>query len=259
MRPAVFPHNLGSHGARLLAEALNTVRIRRQGRFVANEHSCIVNWGNSDVPRFPTRRVGEVYTILNHPRAVAVASDKLRTFEAFRRDGVPHPQWTTNRREAEAFFTGERSKVVCRTLLRASEGRGITIATSARELIPAPLYVKYFPKQDEYRVHVFRGEVIDVAQKRLRNGERENPNRNQYIRSHSNGWIFAHENVHLPGQARDVALQAVRSCGLDFGAVDLAVNRNGQVSVFEVNTAPGIEGQTVAHYAQVIGRFCRGT
>lgn len=259
MRPALFPYNQGTRGGHSLAEALNCVVIRRQNsRYVANEHSCIINWGNAALPNLRTRRIGEVYTVLNHPRSVSIASDKLRTFEAFRRDGVPHPEWTTDRRQAEAFFTGERSKVVCRTLTRASEGRGIVIAESRTQLVNAPLFVKYFPKQDEYRVHVFRGEVIDVAQKRLRNGERENPNRNKYVRSHSNGWIFAHENVNLPGQARDVALQAVRSCGLDFGAVDLAVNSRGEVRVFEVNTAPGIEGQTVTKYADAVARFCRG-
>jgi glutathione synthase/RimK-type ligase-like ATP-grasp enzyme len=187
---------------------------------------------------------------------VAVASDKLRTFERFRASGIPHPQWTTDRREAATFFTSERTKVICRTLLRASEGRGIVIATNPQELVNAPLYVKFWPKQTEYRVHVFRGEIIDVAEKRLRNGWRENPNRNRYIRNYSNGWIFAHENVDLPGQAREVALQAVRSCGLDFGAVDLAINEDGDIAVFEINTAPGIEGQTIHKYVETIQRFC---
>jgi glutathione synthase/RimK-type ligase-like ATP-grasp enzyme len=256
MRPVIFPYNIGSEGARLLARALDTIRIRRNGTYVATERSCIVNWGNSDIPRFRTRRGGEVYTVLNHPNSVGIASDKLRTFQAFRTAGVPHPEWTTDRATAARWFQGRTDKVVCRTLLRASDGRGITVAETAAALVPAPLYVRFFPKQDEYRVHVFRGEVIDAVQKRLRNGERGNPNRNRFIRSHSNGWVFAREGVVLPRQAREVAIAAARSCGLDFGAVDLAVNDRGTIMVFEVNTAPGIEGHTVQAYADAVRRFC---
>lgn len=258
MRPVIFPYNIGSQGARALARQLNTVRVRRNGRYVPRRNDAVINWGNSEVPRWRERIVGATYVICNHPARVAVASDKLRTFQVFRAAGIPHPAWTTNRTEAEAFFTSERSKVVCRSLLRASEGRGITVAETPTALIPAPLYVKYWPKTTEYRVHVFRGEVIDVAQKRLRNGERERVGRNRYVRSHSNGWIFARENVDFPRQARELALSAVRSLGLDFGAVDLAVNSRGEYTVFEVNTAPGLEGQTVGKYANAVRRFCNG-
>lgn len=254
MRPILFPYNIGSGGASEIARGLNTRKVRANGTFVPGGQDCIINWGNSGRPSWLARGIG---TLLNSFAAVAVATDKLRTFEVFRRDNVPHPQWTTNRREAEGWFTAEGSKVVCRTMLRSSEGRGIVVATRASELVPAPLYVKFFGKQEEYRVHVFRGEVIDVAQKRLSAGGRNIPNRSQYIRSHANGWIFAHENVRLPGPARDAALAAVRSVGLDFGAVDLAVNSRGDVSVFEVNTAPGLENhQTINAYVNAIRRYC---
>jgi glutathione synthase/RimK-type ligase-like ATP-grasp enzyme len=233
-----------SNGARALAQALGARRLRRTGTYTPRVNDTVINWGNSAGRRFAR--------ILNSYESVAIASDKLRTFRRFREAGnVPHPEWTTDRRVAEQWFReGDgRNKVVCRSLLRASEGRGIVVATNAGELVHAPLYVRYFPKQYEYRVHVLRGEIIDVAQKRLRNGEREREGRNQYIRSHANGWIFAHENVQLPAAARQSAIAAVQSLGLDFGAVDLAVNSRGDIRVFEVNTAPGIEGQTVARYS----------
>ncbi len=258
MRPIIFPHNIGSAGARELARQLDTIRVRANGTYRPTERHCVINWGNSAPPPWVrrTRRVGEVYGIANQYGAVAVASDKLRTFEAFRQHGVPHPEWTTDRAEAGGFFNTRDAKVVCRQLLRASEGRGIVVARNAGELVAAPLYVRFFPKQTEYRVHVFQGGVIDVTQKRLRNGERERPDRNPYIRSHANGWVFTHENVRLPDAARDAALRAVTGVGLTFGAVDLAVNQRGDIAVFEVNTAPGIEGQTVTRYADAIRRYC---
>lgn len=256
MRPIIFPYNLGSEGARLLAQQLDTIRVRPNGRYRPRGNHCVINWGNSTVPEWG-RRYGRPPTFLNSLEAVAVASDKLRTFEAFRRANIPHPEWTTDRNQALQFF-GERGrgKVVCRTLLRASEGRGIVIAENPEQLVPAPLYVKLFPKQDEYRIHVFNGEVIDEVQKRLRNGERTREGRSRYIRSHNEGWVFAREGVRVPEQARGIACSACAGLGLTFGAVDLAVNKDGEIRVFEVNTAPGIEGTTVTKYAEAIRRYC---
>ena len=39
------------------------------------------------------------------------------------------------------------------------------------------------------------------------------------------------EGVELPNQVRDVALHTITSFGLDFGAVDLLVDRDGNVVV----------------------------
>lgn len=251
MRPVIWPYG-PSTGARLLATALHAIRVRTESRtYVPRRDDCVINWGNSGAARWP-----RAVNVLNHHNHVAVAADKLRTFQAFSREGVPCPEWSTDITVARRWIENE-GKAVCRRLLRASEGRGITVASTLRELVNAPLYVKFFPKETEFRVHVFRGEVIDVTQKRLRNGERNRPNRNPYIRNSENGWVFTHQNVHLSQQAREAAIRAVRSVGLDFGAVDLAVNRRGTVAVFEVNTAPGIEGTTVEHYARAIQRFCR--
>jgi glutathione synthase/RimK-type ligase-like ATP-grasp enzyme len=260
MKPIIFPYNLGSQGARELARALGTIRVRANGTYRPRNGHIIVNWGNSESATWAREyaRTGHILDWINTTPAVGVAADKLRTFQRLSANlDIPLPRWATNRAQAEDWFReGERVKVVCRTLLRASEGRGIVVAKNAEELVAAPLYVKFFPKETEYRVHVFNGEVIDVAEKRLRNGERNREGRSPYIRSHANGWIFARENVRLSDAGRTAALQAISAIGLTFGAVDLAVNRRGEVVVFEVNTAPGIEGQTVTNYASAIRRYC---
>jgi D-alanine-D-alanine ligase-like ATP-grasp enzyme len=47
------------------------------------------------------------------------------------------------------------------------------------------------------------------------------------------------------------ALLAIEACGLDFGAVDIIFNERKQTAfVLEVNTAPGLTGQTVAGYVE---------
>jgi glutathione synthase/RimK-type ligase-like ATP-grasp enzyme len=77
------------------------------------------------------------------------------------------------------------------------------------------------------------------------------------IRSWNNGWVFCHENVQAPPKVCEVAIQAVESLGLDFGAVDIGFReKEGKAFVFEVNTAPGIEGTTVRHYVEAVRRAC---
>ena len=103
---------------------------------------------------------------------------------------------------------------------------------------------------------MFKNEVIDVVQKRLRNGVKDQEGRNEYIRNLANGWIFAHENVNCPDNVKQEALKAVAALELDFGAVDVVVDKEGKAYVLEVNTAPGLENQqTIQAYTNAFNNY----
>jgi D-alanine-D-alanine ligase-like ATP-grasp enzyme len=51
------------------------------------------------------------------------------------------------------------------------------------------------------------------------------------------------------------SISAVNTLGLDFGAVDLIVAKDGRVYVLEVNTAPGIEGITLEKYVKAFQNY----
>ena len=140
--------------------------------------------------------------------------------------------------------------MVVRKLLRASKGRGIILAGREETvpIVPAPLYTKYVKKQDEYRVHVVRGVIIDVQHKRKRK-ERNNEDVDYQIRNCRNGWVFCRGGVDAPECVRSASIAAVTALGLDFGGVDVGYNaHHGTACVYEVNTAPGIEGTTLQKY-----------
>ena len=78
------------------------------------------------------------------------------------------------------------------------------------------------------------------------------------IRNHANGWVFARVDITPPAKLIEAAIEAVKLLKLDFGAVDVGYReRDDKVFVFEVNTAPGIEGTTVDKYANAFNSYLR--
>lgn len=255
MKVYLYPYNIGSKSARALARTLHTVCVREWGVYAPKKNHLVINWGN---PRRAKWDKDHWIQILNDPAALPAAQNKLLSFHLFKEAGLSAPEWTTNRKEAEKWIA-DGGIVLCRTLLNSHSGRGIVIAENVGQLVRAPLYVLYKKKKKEFRVHVFMGKVIDVQQKRLASGAKESEDYDAYIRSHDNGWIFARENIVEPKELRSLAVNAVAAIDLDFGAVDIIYNeKENKCYCLEVNSAPGLEGQTLVSYTNAIKGFING-
>mgnify|MGYP001573297728 FL=1 len=255
----VYPYNMQSTSARNLAGVLGVFRIRQNGNYRHRPGKKVVNWGNGHLANWMTPMSME--HIYNKPQNVELASSKLETLQQLSISGIPIPDFTDLPQRAKLWlqsepkYPGLKHAVLCRTLTRANSGRGIVIATIPEQIVSAPLYTRYVPKQDEYRVHVFREfGVIDVQQKR-RDSEIAIEERDPYIRNHDAGWVFCRENVHPPQAVLQAAENAVMALGLDFGAVDIGFHNNIGPCVYEVNTAPGLEGQTLTNYAEAFQKL----
>lgn len=260
LRLIIYPYRLGSNSARELKDVFTShraLRVKPDGRYRPFRNHVILNLGNSTIPNWwaEAQRLG--VRIINQPSAVELASNKLAAFEAMKEAEVSIPEYTVSREEATRW-RNEGRIVVARTLLRGSEGRGIVICQREEgieepPIVAAPLYVQYIKKQAEYRIHVFDGEVIDVQEKKTRQGAE---NINYQIQNTSNGWIFARDGVDPPTQVLEEAKKAVAALQLTFGACDLIYNRHyNKAYVLEINTAPGLVNSSVTSYKNAILRF----
>lgn len=247
-RIRIYPYKVGSESARALATELDTLCVKPDGNYRPRVNDLIVNWGNSEVPSWDATTI----PFLNNPVAVSYAVNKLRTFELLRRFNVPTPEWTTEISQAIEWYL-EGGSVVERHNLIGSKGDGIRIIGEGHEdqFTDAPLYTKLIERAREYRVHVFDGQVIDLQQKKRREGNDSDGT----IKNLDNGWVFVRDDITPPPRSIfDVSIRAVQALGLDFGGVDVLV-KDGQCYVLEINTAMGLEGATINSYTNAILRY----
>lgn len=174
---------------------------------------------------------------------------KIEQYEYFKAQSLPALEFSTIQAEAKEW--AKSVAVVCRKLTHSSEGKGIVVAETPEQVVAAPVYTKYRKKKKEFRVHVFKDQVVHVLEKRKRadfEGE-SNPK----IRNTANGYVFCSENVIEPDGIRELALKARKVTASDFAGVDIGYNeKRNELFVIEVNSAPGIEGSNVDRYVTTI-------
>lgn len=254
MKFVIRAYKAYSESARLLADKLGAIIVKDHGskfRYSPRRH-IVINWGGSQESHGVRND-----QFINDPRCTKNCINKLRFFQYISAGhdnalhNVPIPKWTTDKAVAQQWLDSGK-KVCARASLTGNSGEGLTIHRTGDDLPNVPLYVQYVPKTAEYRVHVFnlvQDEFIQrVVKKKLK---RDAPaDRNKLIRNHENGYIFSADVGIVPDCVMIAANAAINAVGLEFGAVDIGYDeKTNTCIVYEVNTAPGIEGSTVDWYA----------
>lgn len=245
---SMWSYNEFSEGAKELAVALGIKRIKREGsKYQPAADKVIINWGDSKMPLNL-----QASKVLNSPFIVGAMSNKLKFFELMG-GSCRLPEWTTDPKIAVEWLD-EGAIVVERHKLNGHSAEGLRLVEKKLDIQAAPLYTRYQPKKDEYRVHILGGVIIDVQQKKKRldfEGEA-----NFKVRNHANGFIYARENLEVPEDVKTQALLCFAKSGLDFGAVDVIFNaKQGLAYVLEVNSAPGLAGETVQIYKKAVEKY----
>lgn len=249
----IAPYHPASESARSLSQTTGYKRLKVDGtsRWRPQVDDVVVNWGRSSFHCFDWNP-GPYPRVLNAPYNVKIASDKLQAFVRMKNDGVSVPDFTTVEQIVREWLD-EGHTVLARTLLRASGGRGIVkLDHPGVDIVPAPMYTKYVPKVSEWRVHVWQGQTLCIQRKIARPDVVPD---DWQIRNHENGFIFQ-QNWNPDAwhdELEKESLKAVAALGLDFGAVDVIWNdRMSRAFVLEVNTAPGLAGNTLEKYTEAL-------
>src|SRR5690554_5301038 len=178
----IYPYRKGSKSVKALREnGFKSIKLENS-RFKGRPNKIVINYGSSNLPEEVLK-----CRVINSPEAVSKAANKLLAFKAMAEYGVSVPRFTENSQEA----LGWDGDIVVRHKLTGHSGEGIEIFDDdVIDLPQAPLYVEYVKKKEEYRVHVFNGEVIDV-QRKARKWEVPDEEVNWQVRNLAGGFIYA--------------------------------------------------------------------
>lgn len=253
--------------AEIAEQGDNLVKIRRtNSNFTGRTGDIIINYGDSQMPASVIGRA----TVLNPGHRISNASNKLTSFGAFRDAGVKTVEWTADQATARQWVeSGEL--VYARTRLQGHSGEGIVAChrdpsslgniggvTTSETAVAAQLYTKGITSdRREFRIHVMKGKITYVQQKKRRDGYADMPEYSGVVRNYHTGWIYATQMAQLNDEAKREALKAISALGLDYGAVDV-ITRREEAWVLEVNTAPGMTGTNLTTFASNIIRLSRG-
>lgn len=282
MKFYIYKGSRASDGARTLQAALGATMMRAEGSvYRGRANTCVINWGTLNAEA--TRLAGIAPRFLNHPDAVKLVANKLSFFKHMREVAPDFTIPFAENMEAALLLIQAGGRVFARTELNGHSGSGIQLMVSGRDAEMAairkvidnnliPVYIagenqvnnalnecKLFTqgiagKRTEFRIHVVNGKVILSQVKLRKEGHAENPASNTIVRNVASGWVYGVNTVEEAAgiaEAREAAIEAVKLCGLDFGAVDIVYKDDTKRAfVLEINTAPGLadEGSALDAY-----------
>jgi RimK-like ATP-grasp domain len=177
--------------------------------------------------------------------------DKLTQYQWFFDNEIPALNFTDDFLTVHKWLQ-DGHVVFGRKYLKASCGKGIVVIEPGTEDLPiCPVYTQYKKKKREFRVHVFKDQVVAVTEKKRR--KEFDGVRDTKIRNLANGYVFVQAVENEPEGLRELALRAARVSASDFRGVDVGYNQlKDELFVIEVNSAPGIQGTNLTKYMEAI-------
>ncbi len=259
----------GFETAEVLATALNerisnfrpTINIkrivRRRGIF---KRDVLIRWGTTRDEEVDTIFERKGALLLNRASSLSANVDKLNSLIVFRNAGVTVPNFWTEKREIPRFpvlgrnreHRGGKDVVVI-------QGSAIAKFNDYSKIPHKSFYTEFICSKDEFRIHVFDGQIIRVTKKVFRGHDRFDTNIEEkyVIRNDTYGW--GHSSIEIEDfykkypEAVKNAVRAVKSIGLTFGAVDLILRQSdNRPFVLEVNSCPRLNSVGIDVYIKAI-------
>ena len=200
----------------------------------------LVRYGSSK--DFPTLTVKKE---INSKESVALATDKLEALKRLKEQNINTINFSNQIDELPSFLNKEGN-----VYIRSKSGvvrYGNDFNESSDSYFSQP--VKF--KRREYRVHVFGDEVIGIYEKvPMVEGAENRPKLFKSDTCHFRRCDPANCRINLDQQ--QMCIDSVKALGLKFGGVDLIRDKNGEVFICEVNSAPGLNSNMIQKYVELI-------
>ncbi len=212
---------------------LNDGRKHENGGYIRQEPpvdaDLVIRWGCT------SNLIGEP-TVVNKAKAIHYASDKATSRKEFADAGLAPRTWLSFEEfRAQAF--GDIYPVIVRPSTHA-QGKNLDVCNTHAEVFTAcekygDFYISEFiDKVQEFRVFALQGRVVWVAEKTPADPKAVAWNVAQGGKFDNVRW--GQWNLKMIS----VALEAYRMSGLDFGGIDVMVDKGGKSYVLEINSAP---------------------
>ena len=235
---------------RILAELLG---LEQYGiRQPTTPLAVLIRWGS-------VRQMPRARRVLNQADAIRLASDKVATIELLSEAGIRCVPCFTTWEQALARAGG---RIILGRTRHGHSGKGIMVYDPSRiygDRYPErpeqadEWYTIYYEPTREVRVHVVDDRVIRIQGKYL--DFPEQAQLNPFMRNWATGYRFRTPRRDLRNRRKEIAIEAVRNLGLNFGAVDMLLfGTDRKAMVLEVNTAPSCSPMTANAYAEALNQ-----
>jgi hypothetical protein len=224
----IVSYDAESNGYKLLRDGLGARGIRAHDssyRYV--EGDVVLNWGLYGHRPYPIS--------FNQFDAVGICTSKQRSYKAFKAHNVPTVDVTQSRDTARRWLVDGHT-VYARSQDSGCLGAGITVCKPGQrtQLPVVEFYTKGFPATREFRIYVYKQQVIRLYEKKEPAGK----DLDKDVRA-SDEWLYCHLGLErYPASLLLASIGATNAVGLDFAGVDIALDRGDNVCVYEVNSAP---------------------
>lgn len=161
---------------------------------------------------------------------------------------LPGPEFTFDNKIVSKWLA-EGHTVFARQQINGQDGGGIlVIEGKTKSTIPAAkVYTKYFKSTKEFRVMLFQDKVLQVFEKRRKNGFPKN-----ILKTTGNGYILCSSDVVEPDGIRELAQKFCYMNRSDVKGIDIAYDVNNTPMVLEVNSAPELGPKMATNLAKTI-------
>lgn len=261
------------------------------------KYDVLIGWGCKEPDDYTVGNtdINNCKLVINRLQNIRLAANKLKALVKMRESGVRVPNFVPSTQIKQAIA----NKTMTYPLIGRPESHQagqsffeckMLLDVDAAIKAGSRYFTQFVPNTEEYRIHVFNGEILAVTKKT----QQENPERafktirteqierhakkdgvtldkktldfalNEFLkkdiqlpkhseRHNDRGWKFSLvANTTVPVALRDQAVLAVTSLGLDFGAVDGLIGEDGLPYILEINTAPSLRETMLEKY---VGAF----